>query len=202
MAKEIFDWERFKKGQLVVKCLTRKSADDFIISADNNKVNWVGNQVITGYWNSKKECVYFYHNNNYMTYNYECPKYARICLWTSKLNKQERKNDINRESKLIQIANYYGKEPQLRQTQEELAELILAISKCVRNDLHFQENFVEEIADVEIMLEQLKLFMTDSELNHLEFIKEAKIVRQLERIEREKARKISQYEIEKFWEEK
>lgn len=109
---------------------------------------------------------------------------------------------MNRESKLIQIANYYGKEPQLRQTQEELAELILAISKCVRNDLHFQENFVEEIADVEIMLEQLKLFMTDSELNHLEFIKETKIVRQLERIEREKARKISQYEIEEFWEEK
>lgn len=83
-----------------------------------------------------------------------------------------------------------------------MAELILAISKCVRNDLHFQENFVEEIADVEIMLEQLKLFMTDSELNDLEFIKEAKVVRQLKRIEREKARKISQYEIEKFWDGK
>lgn len=107
---------------------------------------------------------------------------------------------MNRESKLIQIANYYGKEAQLRQTQEELAELILAISKTVRNDLHFQENFIEEIADVEIMLEQLKLFMTDSQMNHSEFIKEAKISRQLERIEREKASKLNQFDIECFGE--
>jgi NTP pyrophosphatase (non-canonical NTP hydrolase) len=52
----------------------------------------------------------------------------------------------------------YGKEPQCRQAMEECAELIQAINKFLRypNDKHYA-NLIEEIADVEIMLYQLKV---------------------------------------------
>lgn len=99
---------------------------------------------------------------------------------------------MSRELKLIQIANYYGKETQLRQAQEELFELGLAISKSLKTG-EITDNLIEEIADVENMIEQIKLFMNDVHLNVLELKKEAKIIRQLERIEEEK---------EKFWEGK
>lgn len=48
----------------------------------------------------------------------------------------------------------YGAEAQEGVAQEECAELIQAISKKHRGKQH---NIVEEIADVEIMLEQLKI---------------------------------------------
>ena len=114
---------------------------------------------------------------------------------------------MNRESKLIQIANYYGREAQFRQAQEELFELGLAISKSLKAG-GVIENLIEEVADVENMLEQIKLFMTDAELNILELKKEAKIIRQLERIEEEEKEKcycyngLTQEEKEKFWEGK
>ena len=52
----------------------------------------------------------------------------------------------------IQAVNYFGIEPQKRQTIEECSELIQAICKDLRGRSH---NVEEEIADVLIMLEQL-----------------------------------------------
>lgn len=49
----------------------------------------------------------------------------------------------------------WGKESQMRQTLEELTELQLAILKNLRGYDNI-ENLAEEVADVEIMLEQLK----------------------------------------------
>jgi NTP pyrophosphatase (non-canonical NTP hydrolase) len=51
------------------------------------------------------------------------------------------------------IANSYGKEHQAKKLIEELSELIRAI---VRNDA---ENIIEELADVEIMIYQVKTLM-------------------------------------------
>ena len=49
----------------------------------------------------------------------------------------------------------YG-EKQLDQAQEELAELIVAISKYKRNENKFTiSNVIEEIADVNIMIKQV-----------------------------------------------
>lgn len=59
---------------------------------------------------------------------------------------------MNNEEKIIFIKEYYGEEAQANQAVQELAELIIGITK---NDL---ENIKEEIADVEIMIEQFKLF--------------------------------------------
>lgn len=56
----------------------------------------------------------------------------------------------------------YGKEPQCRQTMEECAELIQAVNKMLRYadrpaEPEYYANLIEEIADVEIMLYQLKV---------------------------------------------
>lgn len=59
------------------------------------------------------------------------------------------------------IANHYGYPAQSLQLTEECAELIQAVNKYRRAHTPEEkqeafENYVEEIADVEIMLEQIK----------------------------------------------
>ena len=55
---------------------------------------------------------------------------------------------------LHRAIEYYGAEHQENMCIEEMAELIQAINKKHRGEPH---NIAEEIADVEIMLEQLKI---------------------------------------------
>ena len=77
------------------------------------------------------------------------------------------------------IADHYGINPQLDQMQEECAELIVAINKHKRYGK--SEQVIEEIADVELMLEQLKYLLNcDGEVQK---IKKQKIERQLDRID-------------------
>ncbi|MCR6516306.1 hypothetical protein M4I33_15685 [Clostridium sp. LY3-2] len=56
------------------------------------------------------------------------------------------------DEKLKEILDYYGEEAQANQLVQELAELVVGITK---GDL---ENIKEEIADVEVMTEQFCLF--------------------------------------------
>jgi GTP cyclohydrolase FolE2 len=71
----------------------------------------------------------------------------------------------------------YGIQSQERQAVEECSELILAISHKQRGREH---NLIEEIADVEIMLEQLKMINDCHE--RVESIKAIKIKRLYHRI--------------------
>lgn len=75
---------------------------------------------------------------------------------------------------LTNIANHYGLKHQLVKCKEELGELIEAIDSA--ND----EAIIEEIADVEIMTEQLKQLMRADRV--VELYKDYKIARQLRRI--------------------
>lgn len=88
------------------------------------------------------------------------------------------------EQDLQTIINHYGYEKQLDMCTEECAELIQAISKFKRKTGgKYTANLIEEMADVEIMLRQLKIiFSCKSEVTRI--IKE-KIARQLERIDNE-----------------
>lgn len=65
------------------------------------------------------------------------------------------------ETAICQLAvNVYGKTSQCTVCMEEMAELTKELSKNLRgqdNTAHIAEEIAEEIADVEIMLEQLKL---------------------------------------------
>ena len=84
--------------------------------------------------------------------------------------------------KAIQIADYYGKEPQLGMAQEECAELIQAISKVRRKGETKDaiDHLAEEIADVRIMCAQLMHLYRIVGL--VTVISNRKLDRQLERI--------------------
>lgn len=61
-----------------------------------------------------------------------------------------------RERSIIEIIQHYGKELQIEVAQEELAELIQAISKYKRLKSNKNlNNIMEEISDVFIMINQL-----------------------------------------------
>ena len=67
----------------------------------------------------------------------------------------------------------YG-EKQLDQAQEELAELIVAISKYKRNENKFTIlNVIEEIADVNIMIKQVMMLLDieEFEVQNIEIAK-------------------------------
>lgn len=82
---------------------------------------------------------------------------------------------INKD--LEYIAYHYGKVHQLEKCKEELNELIEAI------DSKDEESVKEEIADVEIMINQVKYLMCAERL--VELYKDYKIQRQLIRIAKE-----------------
>lgn len=108
------------------------------------------------------------------------------------MNQEEYQNNI------IEMANHYGCESQSRQLIEEMAELTVTINKlwrverfCNRRDIMDIKGFsypetkeiIEEIADVEIMLSQIKYLLGCND--EVEQEKERKILRQLERIKKE-----------------
>ena len=79
---------------------------------------------------------------------------------------------------LIFIATHYGKEHQLEKCKEELNELIEALDGS--SDTHL----AEEIADVEIMISQIK-YLRNISTEQVDVVKKYKIQRQLRRIENE-----------------
>lgn len=87
------------------------------------------------------------------------------------------------------ISQHYGYDAQSRQLIEEMAELTQAINKAWRmgndfdNLLVQKRNIKEEIADVTIMLSQIKYLLQISDTD-IEQIIEQKLNRQLERIEK------------------
>ena len=94
------------------------------------------------------------------------------------------------ESKIKQIADYYGLEEQLVQTAEECSELGKAALKLRRalNDplatdedkLVARNNFIEEMADVLVMIEQqCHLNGCETDVKNIVL---AKVDRQIERI--------------------
>ena len=97
------------------------------------------------------------------------------------------------EQKIQYIADHYGYEPQSRQLIEEMAELMVALNKAWRKtfdtvdkipNMEDEERIEEEIADVEIMLWQIKHLLGIGE-DELTAITEQKLDRQIERIKNE-----------------
>ena len=89
-----------------------------------------------------------------------------------------------KNSVIIKAVDTYGEDSQINMAVEEMSELIKALMKLRRNDVDKKEifrNIAEEIADVEIMLEQLKLIFNCFSLVETE--KEFKINRLAKRLE-------------------
>lgn len=104
------------------------------------------------------------------------------------------------KQKIQKNAQTYGYDAQSRQCIEEMAELTQAINKYWRKDLQCGEypynpwdgympdgseeysNLIEELADVQIMIWQMKFLLTATDFDE---IIQQKLNRQMERIERE-----------------
>jgi NTP pyrophosphatase (non-canonical NTP hydrolase) len=81
---------------------------------------------------------------------------------------------------LKEIIEHYGKENQLQMVVGEIGELLALFGKEAQGRAS-KEDWVEEIADVEIMLEQLKLIKDIDTTDTKRF----KIARTLERFKRD-----------------
>lgn len=93
---------------------------------------------------------------------------------------------MNLKEKQLAIIQHYGTEKQLDLLIEECGELIQAICKFKRSkqtDKGFELNYnlVEEMADVENVIEQIKLLIPGA-ARLIETIKDNKVNRQLHRI--------------------
>lgn len=83
--------------------------------------------------------------------------------------------------KAMHILYYYGAKPQMLKCCEELSELETAILKHINKDINNTEAVLDEMADVYIMLEQMKCVFPFGE-NVLEERIEYKLNRQAQRI--------------------
>lgn len=86
------------------------------------------------------------------------------------------------EKKLQFILNHHGNENQIEQAIEECSELILALQKLKRHGLYDNVRLLqvnEEIADVDIMIGQLKMIF---EIEIIENFKCEKLDREILRI--------------------
>ena len=73
----------------------------------------------------------------------------------------------------------WGLDAQLLQVQEEAAELIVAISHFRRGRRHSKKEVLEELADMEIMLAQMRAALGDDAIN---LVIQAKIDRLCDRM--------------------
>ena len=89
------------------------------------------------------------------------------------------------EKQNIENAEHYGYDAQREVLYEEMAELTQAISKYRRNNSKKNfDNIIEEIADVEVMLHQIKHLLGINP-KYVEQIKIEKVNRTKENIARE-----------------
>ena len=110
--------------------------------------------------------------------------------------------NITELTKIQQIANTYGFEQQREMLVEECAELIQAVQKLKQADTiedaeqidKATSNYLEELADVSIMLEQMRYMLTPRLKQELDNNIAKKLDRQIERIERAKEQEKEQYE--------
>lgn len=88
-------------------------------------------------------------------------------------------------AKATAIIEYYGAKHQLLKLAEECAELTQQCMKCFDINIAYHEDFVEELADVKIMLTQFESILTPAFAELYEKIIREKLDRQIERIESE-----------------
>ena len=86
------------------------------------------------------------------------------------------------DERIKKIADYYGYESQMDMLCEECGEFVQARNKLRRNVDGAYQNCLEEIADIAIMIEQMKLICG---ADRIEQIMNDKLDRQIQRIKDE-----------------
>jgi len=87
------------------------------------------------------------------------------------------------DNRIKYIADYFGSEKQSNKAVEELNELAVAIAHYQKyRSQEWRANLIEEIADVEIMIEQIK-YLHGINQPDIDAVKEYKIQRTVDEIE-------------------
>ncbi len=89
-------------------------------------------------------------------------------------------NNKNVYEKFIKLK---GQDSQFHQAMEECAELIVALSHYVRNRKNSIEEVIEELGDVEIMIEQIKVIFGEDFESKVEKSKQKKFNNLLKEVE-------------------
>lgn len=89
----------------------------------------------------------------------------------------------NEDEKAHTIIRHYGAKHQLLKLAEECAELTQQCMKCFDLDLQYGEDFIEELADVKVMLMQFESILSPAFAEMYERIITEKLDRQLKRME-------------------
>ncbi len=136
------------------------------------------------------DCVNSWYKRNGKAFDEQYPNSVKMfCSWWNNTVKKEY-GKCNKEISLTakQVCRKavikYGDDEQMRIAQEECAELIQAISKCHRYGLHGEhlQNLIEEMADVVICIEQLKVILKAAGIDESEF--DDMVDRKIARIEK------------------
>ena len=93
------------------------------------------------------------------------------------------------DSRIKTIAEHYGFDRQCDKLIEEMSELLVAITHMKKKDENCADhysNFIEELGDVMIIAEQLKILLPPPDRINLSELIEFKINRELNRIRKEK----------------
>ena len=89
--------------------------------------------------------------------------------WKERYERERLRHEKRRMEDNMEISKkairHYGTEKQIIQSIEEMAELIQAISKCIRykDDIEVKQHITEEIADTLIMINQLEIIFDTKE---------------------------------------
>ena len=97
------------------------------------------------------------------------------------------------DERLKRIADHYGLNDQADKLVEEMAELMVAIThlkKRHENAADYMDNFVEELADVRIVVEQLIYLLGDDYRSDFDREIESKIKRTLARMQVEERHEV------------
>lgn len=84
-----------------------------------------------------------------------------------------------------QIIAHYGAQHQLVKLCEECGELIQQAAKCYGKDIPYSADFIEELADVEVLIMQFRTIMGAYWFGEFERTICGKLDRQLDRIDSE-----------------
>ena len=84
--------------------------------------------------------------------------------------------------KASKIMEHYGARHQLMKLCEECGELIQQAAKCYDRDQPFSADFVQELADVRVMIMQFEMLLSPYWRREFNGTVEYKLYRQLERI--------------------
>lgn len=93
---------------------------------------------------------------------------------------------MDRSEKLTKIVQFYGTDNQIKKAIEELTELSLELQRNLSNPGSNTLKVIEELADVQIMVDQMRMIFTQCSVPCLFYdFESVKLDRQLERMEAE-----------------